>query len=161
MKTRETITLDARAQQRLMVLTHVLARELDPAIAAQALELSERQVQRLTERLRTQGAAGLVHGNRGRGPVNRTSELRRSRVVESASGSLAGFNPVHLSECLAEADEPIELSARTVRRILAEAGLRPPRTFGDAQLSGLINPPAGSSAPPMRGPSGFSIPSHK
>ncbi len=128
MKTRETITLDARAQQRLMVLTHVLARELDLALAAQALELSERQVQRLTERLRTQGAAGLVHGNRGRVPVNRTSELRRSQVVESASGSLAGFNPVHLSECLAEADEPIELSPRTVRRILAAAGLRPPRT---------------------------------
>lgn len=33
-----------------------------------------------------------------------------------------------MSECLAEADEPIELCARTVRRILAEAGLRPPRT---------------------------------
>ncbi len=43
MKTRETISLDARAQQRLIVLTHILAGELDLATAAQALELSERQ----------------------------------------------------------------------------------------------------------------------
>src|ERR1035437_6387170 len=91
MKTRETITLDARAQQRLIVLTHVLAGELDPAIAAQALELSERQVRRLAERLRTQGAAGLVHGNRGRVPANRTDEDLRSQVVEFAQGPLAAF----------------------------------------------------------------------
>ena len=120
--------MDARTQQRLIVLTHVLAGELDPAIAAQALELSKRQVHRLTERLRTEGAAGLVHGNRGRTPANRTNDDLRSQVVEAASGSLAGFNPVHMSECLAEADEPIEVSARTVRRILVQAGLRPPRT---------------------------------
>jgi hydroxymethylglutaryl-CoA reductase len=62
MKTRETITLDARAQQRLLVLTHVLAGELDLLTAAQALELSERQTRRLAERLRTEGAASLVHG---------------------------------------------------------------------------------------------------
>jgi len=128
MKTRETITLDARTQQRLLVLTHVLAGELDPAVAAQALGLSERQVHRLAERLRTQGAAGLVHGNHGRTPANRTTQDVRSQVVEAAQGSLVGFNPVHMSECLAEANEPIELCARTVRRILTEAGLRPPRT---------------------------------
>jgi transposase len=128
MKIRETITLGARTQQRLLVLTHVLAGELDPAIAAQALGLSERQVHRLAERLRTRGAAGLVHGNQGRTPANRTTQDVRSQVVEAAQGSLAGFNPVHMSECLAEANEPIELCARTVRRILVEAGLRPPRT---------------------------------
>ena len=34
MQTRETITLDAKAQQRLLVLTHVLAGELDIGEAA-------------------------------------------------------------------------------------------------------------------------------
>jgi transposase len=128
MKTRETIALDARAQQRLILLTHLAAGELDLATAAQALELSERQTRRLAERLATQGAACLVHGNRGRVPSNRIDEESRGRVLEFAQGALAGFNPVHMSECLAEIDDPIELSARTVRRILTEAGLRPPRT---------------------------------
>jgi hypothetical protein len=49
-------------------------------------------------------------------------------VIEAAQGELAGFNPVHMSESLAEADDPVELSARSVRRIPTEAGLRAPRT---------------------------------
>ncbi len=50
MTTRETITLDTRAQQRLLVLTHVLAGELAIADAAAYLRLSGRQVTRLAER---------------------------------------------------------------------------------------------------------------
>jgi transposase len=127
MKTRETITLDARAQQRLLILTHVLAGELDVGEAAAYLQLSTRQVVRLVERLRTEGAAGLVHANRGRRPANRVDEVMRSSIIDAALTTLAGFNPVHLAETLAEAD-PTVPSARTVRRILAEAGIEPPRT---------------------------------
>jgi transposase len=127
MKTRETITLDARAQQRLLVLTHVLAGELDVGEAAAYLQLSPRQVTRVAERLRSDGAAGLVHGNRGRRPANRVDEAVRNSIVDAALTTLAGFNPVHLAETLAETD-PTVPSARTVRRILAEAGVEPPRT---------------------------------
>jgi transposase len=123
MKTRETITLDARAQQRLLVLTHVLAGELDVGEAAAYLQLSPRQVTRLAERLRSDGAAGLVHANRGRRPANRIDEAMRSSIVDAALTTLAGFNPVHLAET-----DPAVPSARTVRRILAEAGVEPPRT---------------------------------
>ena len=42
MQTRETITLDAKAQQRLLVLTHVLAGELDVGEAGAYLRLSAR-----------------------------------------------------------------------------------------------------------------------
>ena len=56
METRETITLDARAQQRLLVLAHLLAGELEVGEAAAYLRLSTRQVARLAERLRTEGA---------------------------------------------------------------------------------------------------------
>ena len=133
MKTRETITLDARAQQRLLILTHVLAGELDVGEAAAYLQLSTRQVARLAERLRTEGAAGLVHANRGRRPANRVDEAMRSSIIDAALATLAGFNPVHLAQTLAG-------SRRTRRRgrgvgraggpagILAEAGIEPPRT---------------------------------
>lgn len=127
MKTRETITLDARAQQRLLVLAHVLAGELDVGEAAAYLQLSTRQVTRLAERLRTEGAAGLVHGNRGRRPVNRVDDAMRGAIVEQALTTFVGFNPVHLAETLAETDPTIP-SARTVQRILTAAGVRPPRT---------------------------------
>lgn len=127
METRETITLDAQTQQRLLVLAHVLAGELDAGEAAAYLRLSTRQVNRLAERLRTEGAAGLVHGNRGRQPVNRVDDAVRAAIVDQALTTYAGFNPVHLTETLAEADPAIP-SPRTVQRILAEAGVKPPRT---------------------------------
>lgn len=127
MQTRETIILDARAQQRLLVLAHVLAGELDIGEAAAYLRLSTRQVTRLAERLRTEGAAGLVHGNRGRRPANRVDDALRGAIVEQALTTYAGFNPVHLAEALAETDPSVP-SARTIRRILATAGIAPART---------------------------------
>jgi hypothetical protein len=132
METRETITLDARAQQRVLVLTHVVAGELTLDEAAAYLRLSTRQVRRLADGFRARGAAAVVHGNRSRSPANQTDPATRDRIVELARTTYAGFNPVHLAETLAD-DEAIVVSARTVRRILALAGVpaartrRPPR----------------------------------
>ncbi len=127
METRETITLDRRAQQRLYVLNHVLADELTVEAAAQVLELSIRQTRRLVERYRAAGAGGLIHGNRGRVPANRLDDATRARVVQLAQTTYAGFNPVHLAEILAEETDELGLSARTIRRILAAGGIAPTR----------------------------------
>ncbi len=127
METREALTLDTRAQQRLVVLTHVLAGELEREAAAAILGLSVRQVSRLLDRFRAAGAGAFVHGNRGRVPVNRVAEPTRMRIVELATTTYAGFNPVHLAETLAEETE-IALSARTVRRILVAGGVPAVRT---------------------------------
>jgi transposase len=81
METREAITLDARAQQRLYVLNHVLAGELTGEAAAAFLRVSVRTVRRLLARYRgPEGAATLVHGNAGRVPANRIDDgLRRTK----------------------------------------------------------------------------------
>ncbi len=110
-----------------MVLTHVLAGELDWEAAAAILGLSVRQVRRLVSRFRAAGAGAFVHGNRGRVPVNRVAEPTRMRIVELATTTYAGFNPVHLAETLAE-EEAIALCARTVRRILVAGGVPAVRT---------------------------------
>ena len=129
METRETIRLDSKTQHRLYVLTHLLAGELTADEAASVLRLSTRQVRRLVERYRIDGAAALVHGNRGRTPANRTDETVRARLVELATTEFAGFNPVHLAETLAdEGHTELGASPRTIRRILGEAGHAPPRT---------------------------------
>lgn len=81
METREAVTLDTRAQRRLVVLTHVLAGELDRRSAAATLGLSVRHLGRLVDRYRTDGAAALVHG---RGTLNAASSgrptLERTRM---------------------------------------------------------------------------------
>jgi transposase len=129
METRETIRLDSKAQQRLYVLTHVLAGEVTVAEAAAVLRLSARQVDRLARRFRDDGVAALVHGNHGRTPANRTDPAIRARLVELATTEFAGFNPVHLAETLAEEGHAeLAVSPRTIRRILADAGQALPRT---------------------------------
>ena len=127
MDTRETITLDARAQHRLYVLNHVLTGGLTAEEAARVLELSVRQVRRLLRRYRADGSAALVHGNRARAPAHRTPDAVRERVVDLATTTYVGVNHAHLAELLAER-EGISVAERTLRRILAEGGVRPVHT---------------------------------
>jgi len=123
-KDRQT-QLDARTQRRAYVLDHVVAGSLTLDQAARVLGLSIRQVNRLIAR-HADGPAALAHGNRGRPPVNRIDAPRRAHVVELARTTYAGVNHAHLAELLAER-EGIAVAERTLRRILAEAGLGPVR----------------------------------
>ncbi len=126
MEKRETITVDARAQQRLYVLEHLGAGRITADEAARVLQLSVRQVRRLLAGYRSEGLAGLVHGNRGRPPVHRTPTELRERLVGLARTRYAGVNRAHLAELLAER-EGITIAERTLRRILDEAGVGPAR----------------------------------
>jgi transposase len=125
---RETITLDARAQHRLYVLNHVLTGEITAAVAAANLKVTVRTVRRLLAAYRSdRSAAALVHGTRGRVPGNRRDDDARARLFELASTTYAGANRAHLADLLAER-EGIAVPERTLRRVLAEAGLPAART---------------------------------
>jgi transposase len=126
METRDTIRVDARAQRRLYVLQHLDAGRVTADEAARILGLSVRQVRRLLATFRSDGLAGLVHGNAGRAPGHRTPDGLRDRLVELARTTYAGVNRAHLAELLAER-EGIAVPERTLRRILDEAGLAPVR----------------------------------
>jgi transposase len=117
---------DARARHRAFVLEHVMSGGLTIAQAAAILTLSTRQVGRLLARW-SDGPAGLAHGNQGRAPANRLDEALRARLVELATTTYDGVNRAHLAELLAER-EGLVVAPRTLRRILAEAAVRPVRT---------------------------------
>lgn len=123
----ETVTLSKREQQRLVVLNGVLSGQCSVAEAAAVLGLSVRQVRRNIAAYREEGAAALVHGNRGSIPANAVATTVRQRVVALARGTYAGCNHQHLSELLAER-EGIALSRSALRRILLAVGERSPRT---------------------------------
>lgn len=117
---------DARAHHRAYVLEHVVGGGLTIDQAAAILKLSTRQVDRLLVRYRD-GPTTLAHGNRGRTPANRLDDAQRALLVELATTTYAGVNHTHLAELLAER-EGIVVAERTLRRILAEASIRPTRT---------------------------------
>ena len=94
--------------------------------------ISERQLRRVLAAYRRDGAAALVHGNRGRKPRNAVPEDVAAAAVILAGEKYAGFNHSHFTEVLAER-EGIHLSRQTVSRLLNRHGLtsarqhRPPK----------------------------------
>jgi transposase len=123
---RENITLNEEEQKRLYVLNQVIDGKLIAGKAAGLLGRSIRQIRRWIAEYRRRGAAALIHGNRGRAPVNRVRKSVVNRVVKLARGRYSGFNQQHFSEMLAERED-IHLSRSTVRRILERAGIASPR----------------------------------
>jgi transposase len=123
---RENITLSREEQKRLYVLNQIIAGKIVAQQAANLLKCSVRQVRRLLAKYRRDGASALVHGNRGRRPVNRIPRRLVGRVLKLARGPYAGFNQQHFSELLSERED-IQISRSTTRRILSQAGIASPR----------------------------------
>jgi transposase len=124
---RETISLNAKEQKRLIVLNRLDRGEMTVAEAAAVMGLSVRQVQRLHAAYTKEGAAALAHGNRGRRPTNAIDAAVGEQVAELARTRYAGCNQQHLTDLLAER-EGIILHVSTVKRMLGAQGIRSPRT---------------------------------
>ena len=122
----ETVTLNTQEQKRAMVLNRVQAGQLSVAEAAEVLDLSARHLRRILAAYEKEGPAALAHGNRGRKPAHRISEAIRAQVVDLARTKYQGCNQQHLRDLLQER-EGITLSRSSVRRIVEQAGLAPPR----------------------------------
>ncbi len=66
--TKEAITMSQKEVDRLQVIQRTLEIRGGQAVAARQLGLSVRQVKRLVQRYRRQGAAGVVSRRRGQRP---------------------------------------------------------------------------------------------
>jgi transposase-like protein len=70
--------------------------------ASQLLGVTERQVTRLTAKVRRHGLRGVKHGNCGRSPVNRLSDDVRQKSLNLAATLYPDFNMQHCLEILRE-----------------------------------------------------------
>jgi len=92
--------------------------------AAEKMGVSYRQAKRLKKSFESDGIAGLIHGNQGRAPANKTPDDLRLRVLGLSEEVYSKFNDTHFSEMLIER-ENIKLSRETVRKIRREEGIKP------------------------------------
>ncbi|MEZ0134554.1 MULTISPECIES: ISNCY family transposase [Novosphingobium] len=107
---------------RFDTLMRVERGELRVDDAATVLGLKRRQVFRLLDRLRSEGAAGLVSRKRGRPSNRRHSDAFRERVLGIVREHYADFGPTLAREYLIER-HGIKVSCETLRRLMIEAGL--------------------------------------
>jgi transposase len=114
--------LSRKEEKRAYVLNGVLAKRWTAGEGAELLQLSERHLWRILGAYRQEGVAALVHGNRGRKPINATPDEVKQEMVQLAQGPYDGANYSHLAELWAER-EGLQRSRWTVRRVLRAAGV--------------------------------------
>ncbi|TBD33561.1 ISNCY family transposase, partial [Rhizobium ruizarguesonis] len=131
------IAMSERDLQRIEILSKVIAGHMTLVSAAHVLDLSERQVRRLLERIRTGGAASIRHKAIGRPSNNRISDGVRDYAVTLVGERYADFGPTLAAEKLAERDG-LRVSRETLRGWMTGAGLwlsrKQRRTFHQPRL---------------------------
>jgi transposase len=120
---RRDIQISQRDISRHHVLGMVMENKLALSEAAETLGVSYRHAKRLKKNLKEKGVAGLVHGNRGRSPANKTSEDVKSKVVALSNEKYRDFNDTHFWEMLCDY-EGIGVSRETVRMIRRSEGIK-------------------------------------
>ncbi|AJX14339.1 helix-turn-helix domain protein [Burkholderia ubonensis MSMB22] len=128
------MTLNMRELDRLKVIQAVVDMGLKPGRAAERLGVTVRQVQRLVDRYRESGAAGLASRKRGRPGNRRLDEDLARLALTIIRDRYADFGPTLACEKLWEC-HGIRLAKETVRKLMTDAGLwvprrqRPPKVY--------------------------------
>ncbi|WP_105133654.1 ISNCY family transposase [Burkholderia sp. BE12] len=129
-----TITMTMREVDRLKVIEAVAECRLKPGQAAERLDLSVRQIERLVLRYRAAGVAGLVSGKRGRPSNHQLPAGKAQRALALIRERYADFGPTLACEKLREC-HGIDLAVETVRTLMRASGLwiprkqRPPKVY--------------------------------
>ncbi len=110
--------------QRFRVVGFVESGQISLQDAAKKMGVSYRQAKRICKRVGEKGPQGLIHGNVGRAPQNRTPESLRKRILELSSRKYADFNDRHFWEELVNT-EALTIGRETVRKLRREAGILP------------------------------------
>ena len=122
------VRLNWKELQKLEVLEEVRSGRRTQRSAAETLGMTDRWVRSLLERLKAQGAAGLVHGNRNRRPWNRISEERRDEWARIYREKYDRCNLSHFRDLLIRREKRTGVPGReTLRQILLTAGIWVPR----------------------------------
>ena len=110
-------------ETRVKVLERVLCKEITQKEAAEALEVSERQIRRLLQRYEQEGPSGLFHRSRNRPSNAALKPDLKARIIELLSDRFLNWGPSLIVEYLQE-HYSIKVSKETIRRLQFEIGQR-------------------------------------
>lgn len=119
---KELITLTRQEHERYTVIKRVLKGEMRQAEAADVLNLTDRQVRNLRDKVREKGVRGMAHGNRGRPSPRKMSKELEERIGKIVRERYEDFKPKLASEKL-WAKEKIRVSDEKLRQVMIARGL--------------------------------------
>jgi transposase len=123
---RDIIGMSQRERQRYHLLKMVIERRTTLQDASTVMGVSYRHAKRLKKKLVSEGARGLVHGNRGRPSPRALDPELSHRIIALSKSTYRNFNDTHFTEKLKEV-EGITVGRDTVRRLRRTHGIPPKR----------------------------------
>lgn len=109
------VTMSDKELSRINVIQSVVEKRMRRRDAAHQLALTERQTQRLMNRFRESGAAGLANLRRGCPGNHRLPESLKLRVLSLLHDRYSDFGPTLAAEKLRERHD-IKVSVETLRK---------------------------------------------
>lgn len=123
---RDIIGMSQRERQRYHLLKMVAERKTTLNDAGRLMGVCYRHAKRLKKKLLSEGARGLVHGNRGRPSPRALDPELSHRIIELSQSTYRNFNDTHFTEKLKEV-EGLTVGRDTVRRLRRNNGITPKR----------------------------------
>jgi transposase len=119
---KELITLTRQEHERYAIIKRVMKGEMKQAEAADLLDLTDRQVRNLRDKVREKGVRGMAHGNRGKSSPRKMAVELVERIRQVLRERYEDFKPKLASEKL-WTNERIRVSDEKLRQIMIEHGL--------------------------------------
>jgi transposase len=121
-----SITMSMRDIARLKTIQAIMDGNLKASTAANRLQLTKRQINRLVQRYRIEGAAGLISRQRGQPGHRQLDDGMADIALAIIHDCYPHFGPTLACEKLRES-HGIPLVKETVRELITKAGLWVPR----------------------------------
>jgi transposase len=115
------IEMSKKGIKRHEVVTLIEAGVLRQKAGAKRLDVSERQMKRIMQRYRAEGAEGLNRRRSGKTAGNRIEDEVRHQVQHLSASRYQGLGPTLVAEKLKQ-EQGLRLSVETVRQIMMDGG---------------------------------------
>ena len=120
------VELRMKEQYKYEIIKELVDHNGNKLRAAEKLNLSKRQINRLIKIYKEKGKSGFVHGNRDRKPAKSIEKPISESIILLYRNKYQGFNFKHFQEYL-EGDENITVSYTCVYQTLMRAGITSPK----------------------------------
>lgn len=114
---KDIITMSRKELRRLPIIHRVMEKRLTQVKAAEMLDLSDRQIRRIVDRIKTDGDSSIAHGNRGKESPFKFSAQYIDKVMGIVEKRYYDFGPTFAAEKLLEC-EKIKISKEKLRQLM-------------------------------------------
>jgi len=123
---KDIIAMSQKERQRYHLLEMVVGGKITLKEAITVIGVSYRHAKQVKRKFITEGAKGLIHGNRGRPSPKALNHELAQWIIELSQNKYTNFNDTHFTEKLKE-EEGITVGRDTVRRLRRTNGIKPKR----------------------------------